>query len=138
MAANTNPSPKPSACLQDMDDATKVFQKFDANGDGKISVTELVGVMKALGSDTSETDIKRTMEEIDADHDGFISHNEFTAFLRRRRRRGRCSGNEGRLRAVRSGQGRPHLRRRAPPDPEPPRREVLRPRLHRNDKFRRF
>ncbi|KAI8019958.1 hypothetical protein LOK49_LG04G01668 [Camellia lanceoleosa] len=76
MATNTNPN------LQDMEEVRKVFNRFDTNSDGKISLTELVHVMKALGSDTSEVDVKRMMEEIDTDHDGFISLDEFANFYR--------------------------------------------------------
>ncbi|THG11474.1 calcium-binding allergen Ole e 8-like [Camellia sinensis] len=76
MATNTNLN------LQDMEEVRKVFNRFDTNGDGKISLTELVHVMKALGSDTSEDEVKRMMEEIDTDRDGFISLDEFANFYR--------------------------------------------------------
>ncbi|XP_047333197.1 calcium-binding allergen Ole e 8-like [Impatiens glandulifera] len=66
--------------LQNPDEIKKVFNRFDINGDNKISVSELVDVMKALGSYTSDDEVKRMMEEIDTDHDGFINLNEFTKF----------------------------------------------------------
>ncbi|KAL6985527.1 hypothetical protein U1Q18_018903 [Sarracenia purpurea var. burkii] len=46
----------------------RIFKRFDANGDGKISSSELGDALKALGS------------EIDTDGDGFISFQEFTDF----------------------------------------------------------
>ncbi|XP_058195648.1 probable calcium-binding protein CML18 [Rhododendron vialii] len=65
----------------DMDELKEVFNKFDANGDGKISFTELVDVMKALGSGSStDDDVKKMMDEIDTDRDGFISLDEFADF----------------------------------------------------------
>lgn len=57
----------------------RIFKRFDANGDGKISSTELGDALKALGSVTGE-EIMRMMTEIDTDGDGFISYEEFTQF----------------------------------------------------------
>ncbi|KAI8023326.1 hypothetical protein LOK49_LG03G02182 [Camellia lanceoleosa] len=66
--------------LQDKEDVKKVFNHFDANGDGKISTTELISVMKALQSNTSKEEVKQMMEELDTDFDGFISLEEFASF----------------------------------------------------------
>ncbi|KAF3450157.1 hypothetical protein FNV43_RR06237 [Rhamnella rubrinervis] len=57
----------------------RIFKRFDANGDGKISCTELGDALKALGS-ASEDELKRRMGEIDKDGDGFISLDELLAF----------------------------------------------------------
>ncbi|CAA7048617.1 unnamed protein product, partial [Microthlaspi erraticum] len=57
----------------------RIFKKFDANGDGKISAAELGDALKNLGSVTHE-DIKRMMAEIDTDGDGYISYQEFIDF----------------------------------------------------------
>ncbi|CAI9110583.1 OLC1v1010639C1 [Oldenlandia corymbosa var. corymbosa] len=57
----------------------RIFKRFDANGDGKISATELGDALKTLGS-VKEEEVGRMMKEIDTDGDGFISHDEFTAF----------------------------------------------------------
>lgn len=74
MATNTSPN-------TDMGELKEVFNRFDTNGDGKISFTELVDVMKALGSESStDDDVKKMMDEIDTDRDGFISLPEFADF----------------------------------------------------------
>lgn len=60
-------------------------KRFDANGDGKISLAEMDEVIRALSSNTvSPDEIKRKMAEIDTDGDGFIDYNEHVAFCRAR------------------------------------------------------
>lgn len=62
---------------QDIADRERIFKRFDANGDGKISASELGDALKALGS-VNEDEVKRMMAEIDTDGDGCISLEEFT------------------------------------------------------------
>lgn len=57
----------------------RIFQHFDANGDGKVSAAELGDALKKLGSVTPD-DVKSMMAQIDTDGDGFISHQEFMNF----------------------------------------------------------
>ncbi|XP_076901571.1 putative calcium-binding protein CML23 [Bidens hawaiensis] len=64
-------------------DVEKVFNKFDANGDGQIDITELGSVLGALGSATPEEELKAVMAEIDTDGDGVIDIHEFAEFQRR-------------------------------------------------------
>lgn len=73
-------NPKPSMYLENTTEIGKVFERFDANSDGKISAGELAGVLEALGSATSAEEVDRMMREIDADRDGHISLEEFAAF----------------------------------------------------------
>ncbi|CAA6654104.1 unnamed protein product [Spirodela intermedia] len=55
-----------------------VFAKYDSNGDGKISSSELAAVLESLGGrPPSEEEVSRMMAEADGDGDGFISINEF-------------------------------------------------------------
>ncbi|XP_057791531.1 calcium-binding allergen Ole e 8-like [Salvia miltiorrhiza] len=80
MGTNQPPNPKPSMYLEDMNEVAKVFARFDANNDGKISAEELGGVLKALGSATSADEVERMMQELDTDRDGHINLEEFAAF----------------------------------------------------------
>ncbi|XVF71450.1 hypothetical protein PTKIN_Ptkin12aG0038500 [Pterospermum kingtungense] len=57
----------------------RIFKRFDANGDGQISSTELGDALKTLSSVTPD-DITRMMKEIDTDGDGLISYEEFDRF----------------------------------------------------------
>ncbi|XP_072995372.1 polcalcin Phl p 7-like [Typha latifolia] len=59
----------------------RIFKRFDANGDGRISSAELGAALSMLGSTTSD-EIQRMMAEIDTDGDGYIDFNEFAAFCR--------------------------------------------------------
>ncbi|KAI7997021.1 hypothetical protein LOK49_LG10G01998 [Camellia lanceoleosa] len=66
----------------DKAEVEKVFNHFNANDDGKILATKLISVMKALQSNTSENEMKRMMEELDTDLDGFISLEELASFYK--------------------------------------------------------
>ncbi|KAF7141000.1 hypothetical protein RHSIM_Rhsim06G0079400 [Rhododendron simsii] len=81
--------------LGDMDEVQKVFNKFDTNGDGKISVSKLRSVFKALGVDAgvSSADLTDAVTEIDKDGDGAIDIEEFTD-LHHRRRRGKSNNGK--------------------------------------------
>ncbi|OAY33412.1 polcalcin Aln g 4 [Manihot esculenta] len=66
---------------QDQAERERIFRQFDLNGDGKISATELGDCLKTIGSVTQD-DVKRMMDEIDTDGDGFISFEEFIQFAK--------------------------------------------------------
>ncbi|KAG6482489.1 hypothetical protein ZIOFF_059120 [Zingiber officinale] len=57
----------------------RIFQRFDTDGDGKISLTELAEVLRTLGS-TNADDVNHVMAEIDTDGDDNIDFKEFIAF----------------------------------------------------------
>ncbi|ONH94623.1 hypothetical protein PRUPE_7G023700 [Prunus persica] len=62
------------------DEFQRVFKSFDANGDGKISVSELGNMLKALGSSVSADELQRVMGDLDTDRDDFTCLDEFNAF----------------------------------------------------------
>ncbi|KAF5195076.1 Calcium-binding allergen ole e [Thalictrum thalictroides] len=82
MSSSNSNITKSSLLLENMEEVKKVFNCFDSNGDGKISSTELGDVLCALGSYTTEQELKQMMEEIDKDGDGFIDLDEFAEFHR--------------------------------------------------------
>ena len=57
----------------------RVFRKFDANGDDRISRSELAALFESLGHAASNDELARMMAEVDVDGDGFISLDEFAA-----------------------------------------------------------
>ena len=55
----------------------RVFRKFDANGDGRISRPELAALFDSLGHAATEDELTRMMAEADADGDGLLCEAEF-------------------------------------------------------------
>ncbi|XP_062192482.1 probable calcium-binding protein CML16 [Phragmites australis] len=79
----------------------KVFSRFDADGDGRISPSELAAVSRAISPPASSShgarEVAAMMDELDTDRDGFVDLGEFAAF----HGRGRGDGElEAELRAA--------------------------------------
>nr|UUG47645.1 calcium-binding protein CML18 [Gastrodia elata] len=70
------------AGIHSMEEVQKVFNRFDANGDGKITASELGKVLRALGSDVSSEELSSMIQEMDANRDGYVDLGEFARFNR--------------------------------------------------------
>uniref|UniRef100_A0A2P2NY23 Uncharacterized protein MANES_01G116700 n=1 Tax=Rhizophora mucronata TaxID=61149 RepID=A0A2P2NY23_RHIMU len=74
-------SKQPTTFLGSMKELRLIFNKFDKNGDGKISCAELIDNLGELGTQISSEDAQCIMQEFDKDGDGHIDFDEFVAFI---------------------------------------------------------
>ncbi|XP_071165749.1 calmodulin-like isoform X2 [Mytilus edulis] len=62
----------------------EAFNLFDKDGDGTISCTELGTVMRSLGCNPTEGELKDMIKEVDADGSGCIDFPEFLEMMAKR------------------------------------------------------
>ena len=74
--------------MTDINSYADSFAILDADGDGKISSTELVQLMRGLGDDVTDDAAARAVELMDGDGDGLVSLEEFAGYLESRRAAG--------------------------------------------------
>ena len=60
------------------------FSLFDKNDDGKIVIEELGTVMRSLGQNPTDAELKDMINEVDADGNGFIDFPEFLEMMARK------------------------------------------------------
>ncbi|BAT99005.1 probable calcium-binding protein CML25 [Vigna umbellata] len=86
MSLLSSPLPQPPSSLSLLQNHSRapitveleyVFRKFDANGDGRISSSELGSMMKCLGQHATEEEVFRMIQDVDCDGDGHINLQEF-------------------------------------------------------------
>ncbi|RCV24530.1 hypothetical protein SETIT_5G092300v2 [Setaria italica] len=100
-AAAAAQSQRPPAVSAEMQ---KVFSRFDADGDGRISPSELAAVNRAISPPPTSShggrEVAAMMDELDTDRDGYVDLGEFAAFHARACARGDDGELEAELRAA--------------------------------------
>ncbi|KAJ4896580.1 putative calcium-binding protein CML34 [Raphanus sativus] len=59
--------------------AKQIFEKFDKNKTGKLSLDEFREAVLAFSLNISEEEVTQTFKEIDVDGDGVLNSDEFTS-----------------------------------------------------------
>ncbi|KAH9289653.1 hypothetical protein KI387_033770, partial [Taxus chinensis] len=62
----------------------EAFSLFDRDGDGCITTKELATVIRSLGQNPTEAELKDMISEVDADGNGTIDFNEFLNLMARK------------------------------------------------------
>jgi len=62
----------------------EAFSLFDKDGDGNITTKELGTVMRSLGQNPTEQELKDMIEEVDTDNNGTIDFPEFLSMMARK------------------------------------------------------
>lgn len=63
------------------EDLRSAFDDIDRNGDGRISVAELRGALRALGEHVSVAELDAMIERADTDGDGHVNFEEFARMM---------------------------------------------------------
>ncbi|CAF1330997.1 unnamed protein product [Rotaria sp. Silwood1] len=63
------------------DEMRRAFKCFDMDNSGYITASELHEVLRRLNRDVSERRINEVLREVDTDHDGKISYEEFVRII---------------------------------------------------------
>eukprot|EP01087_Luapelamoeba_hula_P016320 TRINITY_DN5016_c0_g1_i1.p2 TRINITY_DN5016_c0_g1~~TRINITY_DN5016_c0_g1_i1.p2 ORF type:complete len:150 (-),score=53.33 TRINITY_DN5016_c0_g1_i1:57-506(-) len=62
----------------------EAFSLFDKDGDGKITSKELGTVMRSLGQNPTEAELREMIQEVDTDNNGTIDFPEFLTLMARK------------------------------------------------------
>ncbi|CAL1545221.1 unnamed protein product [Lymnaea stagnalis] len=63
------------------EDLMKAFRKIDINGDGYISLDELLKIMTTRGEKMSRAEVKELIDEVDENKDGKLDYKEFAQMV---------------------------------------------------------
>lgn len=67
----------------ELEEYKEAFALFDKDGDGQISTTEFIKVLKNLGQKVSKEEGEKIMGELDSDGSGYIDFPEFVSYMQK-------------------------------------------------------
>merc|ERR1711935_231051 len=77
----TNTMTKHGLSEDEVSDLKEAFSIFDIDGDGTITIIELREVMKSLGQNPTEKELKQMIRSVDADGNNEIDFDEFLILM---------------------------------------------------------
>jgi len=69
------------ASIKELRELKQAFELFDKNNDGTINLSEMKEVMKSLGRDPTEEELKDMINNIDLDGNQVVDFNEFLQMM---------------------------------------------------------
>mmetsp|Transcript_5206 Transcript_5206/g.5727 ORF Transcript_5206/g.5727 Transcript_5206/m.5727 type:complete len:82 (-) Transcript_5206:105-350(-) len=71
----------PPSVIGKMGQLKKKFMTLDKNGDGTLSLDEMVALLQRGDPNMTKTDVKKLFNNVDQNSDGRVQFDEFVAFL---------------------------------------------------------
>lgn len=81
MSQSKSDSDVNSLTSEQIEEFREAFSLFDRNGDGTITTTELGTVMRSLGQNPTETELRDMINEVDEDGSGTVEFDEFLKMM---------------------------------------------------------
>ena len=68
----------------DGEDYIQLFNLMDKNGDGSVTMREIQMLLKSMGRDTTDAEIRKIVKAADKDNNGKIELNEFIMYMEKK------------------------------------------------------
>ena len=69
---------------EERDEWKTIFNLFDVDGDGSITCQELGVVLRSMGQNPSDKELKEMIKDMDEDGSGTVDYEEFVILMRRK------------------------------------------------------
>merc|ERR1712071_88932 len=69
---------------EELEEWRTIFNLFDVDGDGSITCQELGVVLRSMGQNPSDKELKEMIKDMDEDGSGTVDYEEFVILMRRK------------------------------------------------------